>query len=72
MTWDGHTEGSKLVSRYYFMLLRYSRKSFLEAFSVTSGFFGSGSLMGSIPDCEEDPVKVVEWLVAIWVGETTC
>lgn len=54
------------------MLLRYSDKSFLEAFSVTSGFFGSGSLMGSIPDCEEDPVKVVEWLVAIWVGETTC
>lgn len=58
---DGCTKGPKLVS-CCFLLQHYSNKPLLEVFFLTSGFSSSGSCMGSIPGCDEDPVKVVAWL----------
>lgn len=60
------TEAPKLVAWFSFLLLGCFGKPFLEAFPAMMSFFGCSSLMGYVPGCEDDPVKVVVWSAMVW------
>lgn len=43
-------------------------RRFLGGFLATTSFTYGGSQIGSIPGCDEDPVKVAAWLVIAWIN----
>lgn len=60
--------GFKLDDMFLISDPLFSGGRFLGGFLATTSFTYGGSQIGSIPGCDEDPVKVAAWLVIAWIN----